>query len=62
MNQAKDVFQEFSNLFDGVLGNIGLMTGSVVISQPNDQQTVYEAFSNVCYIGWEIYLKQGIAK
>jgi len=42
----RDVFEEFDDLFDSVLSNIGLMTGSARITQATDQQLVYEAFSN----------------
>lgn len=47
---VKDVFEEFRDLFDNVLADIGLMTGSPKITLATDQQTTYEAFSNVCHI------------
>ncbi len=49
MDEVKDVFKEFDDLFDGVLANIGMMIGSTIVTPPDDQQTVYEAFSNVCH-------------
>jgi len=42
----QDVFGEFHDLFDSVLADVGLMTGSATLTQATDQQTVYEAFSN----------------
>jgi len=40
-----DVFDEFNNLFDGLLDNIGLVTGSQVIADQADQQAVYQGYS-----------------
>jgi len=40
-----DVFDEFNDLFDAVLDNIGLITGTLVIADPAAQQSVYEAYS-----------------
>jgi hypothetical protein len=46
----QDVFDEFNDLFDAVLDNIGLVTGTLVIADPAAQQSVYEAYSYVSLI------------
>lgn len=41
----KDVFNEFDNLFEDVLDNIGFVVGSQVIPDQADQQLVYQGYS-----------------
>ncbi|KAI9740391.1 MAG: hypothetical protein M1834_004971 [Cirrosporium novae-zelandiae] len=45
-NGLIDVYEEFDDLFNSVLDDIELMTGSSVMQSQSDQQLVYEAYSN----------------
>jgi len=41
-----DVFEEFNDLFDTTLADIELMGNSEIVTDADNQQTVYEAYSN----------------
>jgi hypothetical protein len=44
----QDVFEEFDDIFDTLLADIGLLPGTaVLVGTGNDQQLVFEAYSNV---------------
>jgi hypothetical protein len=47
----QDVFEEFDDVFDGVMADIAIIPGTAVLSETgNDQQLVFEAYSNVSRI------------
>ncbi len=48
----QDILDEFSDISDSCLSNISVMIRSPVITELNDQQLVYEAYSNVRVPPW----------
>ncbi|KAF1816363.1 hypothetical protein P152DRAFT_446027 [Eremomyces bilateralis CBS 781.70] len=54
-----DVFDEFDDIFDSVLSNISLLTGTAVVTDPLDVQLVYEAYSN--FVQGVFELMDGVA-
>jgi hypothetical protein len=47
---AQDILDEFSDISDSCLSNISVLIRSSVLSEQSDQQLVYEAYSNVCFV------------